>query len=297
MTASTTPPMTARFQGKVMLVTGAGSGIGRATALRFLDDGASVVVCDYNDAAARETVAMAAARGHGDRVLAVRADVSVEADTVAMVDGALARFGRLDLAFLNAGVGGAFGPLGDTRVEDWDYTFAVLVRGVFLGLKHCSNAMRRHGDGGAIVITASIAGVAGGSGSTAYSAAKAAVISLTGGAAVELAAHRIRVNAVAPGTIMTPLLHRGRPEKLTAMMASQPWPDVGQPEHIAGVVAFLCSDDAGFVTGETVVTDGGRIAQGLALFGAGTQNVLNQRAGVNHGSTGRQSLVHGKDAS
>ena len=153
-----------RFEGKTILITGAGSGIGRAAALRFADEGARVVIADYNGTAADETAQLAAQRGLGDAVATVRGDVSVEADNVAMVDVALARFGRLDFAFLNAGVGGAFGPIAETSVEDWDYTFHVLVRGVFLGAKHCSQAIRRHGEGGALVATASIAGIAGGAG-------------------------------------------------------------------------------------------------------------------------------------
>lgn len=282
---------TKRFEGRTILITGAGSGIGRAAALRFLDEGARVLAADYNQGAADETVALAAQRGCGDAILAVRGDVSSEADTIAMVQAALGRFGRLDHAFLNAGVGGAFGPIAQTTVEDWDYTFHVLVRGVFLGVKHCSQAIRAHGEGGAIVATASIAGLAGGAGSHAYSAAKAAVVSLTRSVAVELAEHRIRMNSVAPGTIMTPLLHRGRPEKIQSVLPPQPWPDMGQPENIAALAAFLCSDDAAFITGETVVADGGRIAQGLALFGAGAGNVLTQRPGVNRGSTGEPSEV------
>lgn len=284
-------PIAHRFAGKSIVITGAGSGIGRAAALRFAAEGAQVIAADYNLTAARETVALAAAQGHGHAVVAVRADVSVEADNQAMVQAAVTRFGRLDLAFLNAGVGGAFGPIEQTSVEDWDYTFHVLVRGVFLGIKHCATAIRQHGQGGAIVATASIAGLAGGAGSHAYSAAKAAVVSLTRSAATEMAAHRIRVNSVAPGTIMTPLLHRGRPEKIQSVLPPQPWPAHGQPEDIAALAAFLCSDDAAFITGETVVADGGRIAQGLALFGAGQANVLTQRPGVNRGSTGEPSVI------
>jgi NAD(P)-dependent dehydrogenase (short-subunit alcohol dehydrogenase family) len=280
--------MTAKFEGKVAVVTGGGSGIGRAATLRFVRDGARVVVADYNEAAARETAAMAGS----DRCAVVRADVALEADNAATARAAIANFGRLDFAFLNAGVGGAFGPIADTTVEEWDYTFAVLVRGVFLGIKHCSTAMRRNGDaGGAIVSTASVAGLQGGAGSHAYSAAKAAVINLTKNVAVELAQHRIRVNAVAPGTISTPLLHRGKPEKYAEVLSRQPWPDTGAPEHLADVVAFLCSHDARFVTGETIAVDGGLIARGLALWGSGADNVMTKRAGVDRGSTGEPVSV------
>ena len=276
--------MAGRFEGKVILITGGGSGIGRATALRFLDEGAAVLAADYNAESAAETAALAERRGKGKKLATFRGDVAADADNAAMVAAALNRFGQLDFAFLNAGVGGAFGPLADTTVEEWDYTFAALVRGVYLGLKHCSLAMRQRGQGGAIVATASIAGLSGGAGSHAYSAAKAAVVNLTKNVAVEFAEHRIRVNAVAPGLIMTPLLHRGHPERVAPMARRQPWPETGAPEHIAGVVSFLCSDDAAFVTGETVVADGGLIAQGVDMWGRGEANPMLRRAGVDRKS-------------
>jgi NAD(P)-dependent dehydrogenase (short-subunit alcohol dehydrogenase family) len=283
--------MAGRFEGKVMLVTGGGSGIGRATVLRFLDDGAEVLAADYNAESAAETMALARQRGTAGRLATFRGDVASDADNAAMVVAALERFGRLDCAFLNAGVGGAFGPLADTTVAEWDYTFAVLVRGVYLGLKHCSLAMRKAGQGGAIVATASIAGLSGGAGSHAYSAAKAAVVNLVKNVAAEFADYRIRVNAVAPGLIMTPLLHRGHPERVAPMASRQPWPETGAPEHIAAVVAFLCSDDAAFVTGETVVADGGLIAQGVNMWGRGEANPMLRRAGVDRGTTGESGAV------
>lgn len=286
-------PILGRFRGRSILITGAGSGIGRASALRFAAEGAQVLASDYNLQAAQETVALARSAQLEGQVIAHRGDVALESDNAAMVKAALEAFGRLDHAFLNAGVGGAFGPIEQTTVDEWDYTFQVLVRGVFLGFKHAVPAIRSHGRGGAIVLTSSIAGLVGGAGSHAYSAAKAAVVSLTRSAASELAAHRIRVNGVAPGTIMTPLLHRGRPEKIQSQLPPQPWPQAGQPEHIAASVAFLCSNDAQFITGETLVADGGRIGQGLALFGSGADNVLTQRVGVNRGSTGVPSEVRG----
>ncbi|TXL76760.1 glucose 1-dehydrogenase [Vineibacter terrae] len=280
--------MAGRLQDKVAIITGGGSGMGRDTVLHFLDEGARVMVADINEDNGRQTVALAKAQGHADRAAFVRCDVAEEAEVAAMVAAAERTFGTLDITYLNAGVGGAFGPIGETTVEGWDYTFAVLVRSVFLGMKHASQAMRRHDRGGAILSTASVAGIVGGAGSHAYSAAKAAVISLTQNVATELAPHRIRVNAIAPGVISTPLLHRGKPEKFEAQFRRQPWPERGEGRHIATVAAFLCSDDARFVTGETVKVDGGLLAQGIAIWGAGAENPLLRAPGVNYGSTGRR---------
>lgn len=279
------------LQDKVAIVTGGASGMGRATVMRFLADGARVVVADLNEANGAETVARARAQGHGERIAFVRCDVASDADVAALVAAAEQRFGRLDIAYLNAGVGGAFGPIAETSVEDWDYTFAVLTRSVFLGMKHASQAMRKHGDGGVILVTASIAGMVGGGGSHAYSAAKAAVISLIENVATELGPHRIRVVGIAPGVISTPLVHRGRPDKFEKQFRHQPWPDRGEPECIADVAAFLCSDGARFVTGETIKVDGGLLAQGVALWGTGDGNPFLRTAGVNRGSTGQAMEV------
>jgi NAD(P)-dependent dehydrogenase (short-subunit alcohol dehydrogenase family) len=265
--------------------------MGRATVMRFLADGAKVMVADLNEANGNETLAVAKAQGHGDDIAFVRCDVASEADVAAMMTETVRRFGRLDIAYLNAGVGGAFGPIAETDVADWDYTFAVLVRSVFLGMKHASSAMRKLGDGGVILVTASIAGMVGGAGSHAYSAAKAAVISLIENVAAELGPHRIRVVGIAPGVISTPLLHRGKPEKYEAQFRRQPWPDRGEPEVIADVAAFLASDDARFITGETIKVDGGLLAQGMALFGAGKDSTFLRSAGVNRGTTGEAMVV------
>ena len=280
-----------KLAGKVAIVTGGASGMGRATVMRFLAEGAKVMVADLNDANGAETLAVAKAQGHADGIAFLRCDVAKESDVAALVAETVKRFGRLDVAYLNAGVGGAFGPIAETSVEDWDYTFAVLVRSVFLGMKHASLAMRKLGDGGVILATASIAGMVGGGGSHAYSAAKAAVISLIENVAAELGGERIRVVGIAPGVISTPLLHRGRPERYEAQFKRQPWPDQGAPEHIADVAAFLCSDDARFITGETVKVDGGLLAQGVALWGTGKDNTFMKSAGVNRGSTGEAMVV------
>ncbi|MBR2819642.1 MAG: SDR family oxidoreductase [Reyranella sp.] len=280
-----------RLAGKVAIVTGGASGMGRATVMRFLGEGAKVIVADLNEANGQETLAVAKAQGHGDAVAFVRCDVAKEADVAATVAEAEKRFSRLDIAYLNAGVGGAFGPIAETSVEDWDYTFAVLVRSVFLGMKHASQAMKKHGDGGVILVTASIAGMVGGGGSHAYSASKAACISLIDNVATELGPDRIRVVGIAPGVISTPLVHRGRPEKFETQFGRQPWPDRGEPEHIADVAAFLCSDDARFITGETIRVDGGLLGQGIALWGGAKESIFMKTAGVNRGTTGEAMVV------
>src|SRR3954469_1014551 len=201
----TDEPRMSRLAGKVAVITGGASGLGRATVMRFLADGAKVIVADLNEANGRETLSVARAAGHGDNAVFLRCDVANEADVAAVVAEAVKHFGRLDIVYLNAGVGGAFGPIAETSVEDWDYTFAVLVRSVFLGMKHASSAMRKLGAGGVMLVTASIAGMVGGGSSHAFSARKAAVISLVGNVAAEPGPHRTRVVGIAPGVISTPL--------------------------------------------------------------------------------------------
>jgi NAD(P)-dependent dehydrogenase (short-subunit alcohol dehydrogenase family) len=284
-----------RLDGKVAVVTGGASGMGRATVLRFLDEGARVVVADMNEATGRETLDLARARDAAERVRFIRTDVSKEADVERMVGHALAEFGRLDCVFNNAGIGGAIGSVMETEVEDWDFTFAVLVRGVFLGIKHGARAMKERGAGGSIINTASVAGLSGGAGPAAYSACKAAVINLTRAAAVELAEHRVRVNAICPGGILTPLLHRGSEEAMKRVLENlQPWPAVGQGEHIAGVALFLASDDATFVTGEALVVDGGLTAMGPSLPRR-LRNETNfgafQFVGLDKGTTGEAPVI------
>ena len=191
--------------------------------------------------------------------------------------------------FNNAGVGGAFGPITEISVADWDRTFAVLMRSVFLGIKHGARVMIDQGRGGSIINTASVAGLGGGGGPQAYSAAKAAVINLTLTAAVELAAHRIRVNAICPGLIYTPLAVGRNEERLREQMPTfQPWPDAGQPDDIAGVALWLAGPDSGFVTGEAMRVDGGLLAAGPRLVGMTDPHGAFQRyAGFADGTTGR----------
>lgn len=290
--------MAGRFEGRAAVVTGGASGIGRAAVLRFLEEGASVAFADLNDANAEETLALARAAGHGGRIAYVRADVTDEAAVKDCFERAAARWGRLDIAFLNAGIGGAIGPVTETTVEEWDTSFAFLVRSVFLGAKHAAPAMRANPGGpdgrpagGAIVATGSVAGLSGGGGPHAYSAAKAAVINLVRSLALELASYRIRVNGVAPGLIDTPLAHGGDPSRLPDMSERQPWPDRGRPEDIAAAAAFLASDDARFITGETITVDGGVMANSSNIWGLGENCRFLQKAGLNKGTTGLENVV------
>lgn len=295
-----------RFEGRVAVVTGGSSGIGRATVLRLLDEGASVVVADYNETTGAALVDEVGARSTGDekRLRFVRTDVSQEADVERAVATAVDEFGRLDVMVNNAGLGGAFGPVESIEVDDWDFTFGVLVRGVFLGVKHATRAFKRQEEGGAIVNTASVAGLRAGAGPLAYSTAKAGVINLTRSAALELAADRIRVNAVCPGGINTPLLNYGNADAMGQFLDQlQPWPEHGRPDDIAAAICFLASDDARFVTGEALVVDGGlTISSGGQLpgarqgrrrgGGAGGASVLPEGAtGVSKGSTGEAPVI------
>ncbi|MEM1249259.1 MAG: SDR family oxidoreductase [Acidobacteriota bacterium] len=277
-----------KLQGRVAVVTGGASGMGLASVLRFLDEGASVLVADYNAEAGAAFLEQAGRRGLADQVDFLRTDVASEPDVEAMCARAVERFGRLDVVFNNAGVGGAIGPLTETTVEDWDYTFDVLAKGVFLGIKHGARVLRRQGQGGCILNTASIAGLSGDGGPLAYSAAKAAVINMTRSAAVELAEDHIRVNAICPGFIVTPLAAVGNPEVEEDFQRAQPWPEAGQGDHIAGAAVFLASEDAAFVTGEALVVDGGLTAAGPEITKRfpKTSGRNLRVSGVTKGSTG-----------
>lgn len=282
---STDTPAPAR----TALVTGGASGIGRATVETLLARGWAVVAADLNPEAGRRLLDEVAG---GDRLDFIRADVSEEEQVLAAVTRVRERFGAIGCVVNNAGVGGAFGPLTEIEVEDWDYTFAVLVRGVFLGIKHGARAMREQGSGGSIVNTASPAGLAAGLGPQAYSTAKAGVMSLTRVAAVELAADRIRVNAVNPGVVLTPLM--GDADTVapgSPMREALPWPDYGTPEDLARVIAFLAGEEAGYVTGETIAVDGGLMASGPLGGPENRAGGPTSVVGVNRGLTGAGATV------
>ena len=281
--------MANRLEGKVAVVTGGGNGIGRATVLRFLAEGArGVVVADLNVETGNETIELARKAGHGDRARFVRTNVAEEADVATALAAAPKAWARLDCVFNNAGIAGAIGPITHIAVEDWDFTMNVLVRGVFLGMKHGARILKGQREGGSIISTASVAGLSGGDGPQAYSAAKAAVINLTRVVAIELAPDRIRVNCICPGGINTPLLHRGSPEAMGQLLdGAQPWPEHGRPEDIAGAALYLASDDARFVTGAAMVVDGGMTAiGGNAMRGSIGGATAVQLIGVDKGSTG-----------
>jgi len=255
-----------RLAGRVAVVTGGASGIGKAAALRMCEAGARIMVGDLDEAAAEQLLADAVAAGHAKHVAFRRTDVSAEDDVAALIAAAVDEFGDLHIVFNNAGVSDTLDPIVDVSVEHWDRVFAVNARGVFLGIKHGARAMLAAGHGGAIVNTSSIDGLSASSGYPSYSAAKAAVINLTRVAAVELAPTRIRVNVICPGGVLTPMLARGDTEGARTWLEHlQPWPEACLPEDVAAVVEFLASDDARFITGETVTVDGGLMAGGARL--------------------------------
>ena len=283
-----------RLEGKVAVITGGASGMGLASAMRFLVEGAQVIIADYNSVTGEAALKDAAAAGFGESVSFIRTDVAREEDVVAMLEHAVGRFGRLDIVFNNAGVGGAIGPVTETSVADWDYTFDVLAKGVFLGIKHSARIMREQKSGGSIINTASIAGLSGDGGPLVYSAAKAAVINLSMSAAVELAPDLIRVNTICPGFIATPLAESGDPEGTRIQFAkAQPWPDYGQGDHIAGAALYFASDDSLFVTGEKLVVDGGLMAAGpkLSEVFPSTSARNAKVSGVTKGSTGAANEI------
>lgn len=250
------------FADKVALVTGASTGIGRATALAFAREGARVVVADVNTERGPETVR--AIEQAGGKAAFAKCDVSRGADVEAAVKLAVATWGRLDVAFNNAGIEGAQAPCADYPEDSFRRVIDVNLTGAFLCMKHEIPAMLAAG-GGAIVNCSSILGHVGFANSAAYVAAKHGVLGLTKTVALEYAERRVRVNAICPAFIATPMLERAGMLKdettRAAMDALHPMNRMGTPEEIAAATLFLCSDAASFITGEALLADGGYVAR------------------------------------
>lgn len=250
--------MSGRLDGKVAVITGGASGMGEATARLFVQEGARVVIGDLQAALAAKVAA-----DIGPNCVAVGVDVTRAEDVQSLVRTAVERFGKLDIMYNNAGIGGGEGKIGDTAEEYFDRVIAVDLKGVWLGMKHALPYLLLNG-GGSIISTSSVAGVLGAEGWAGYSAAKAGVIQLTRVCATEYAGSGIRANCICPGVIVTPLAYANPnwPPIDPAVMrqraaAMQPIPRAGEPEDVARTALWLASDDSSFVTGQAIAVDGG----------------------------------------
>jgi len=252
--------LTRELDGKVALLTGATSGIGRATAVLFAKAGAKVVASGRREPEGQQTLELIRAAG-GDGLF-VQTDVSQASDVESLVQKTVDTFGRLDVAFNNAGIEGVWVPIARQSEADWDRTIAINLKGVWLCLKYEIRQMLKQGSAGAIVNMASVTGLVGGGGAAAYSASKHGVIGLTKSAALETARNRIRINAVCPAVIETPMEQRlfGAPAAHQSALAMHPLGRFGTPAEIAQAVLWMCSDRASFMTGQSLVLDGGFLA-------------------------------------
>ena len=252
--------MNISFEKQVALVTGAASGIGLATAKAFAQSGASVALADWNEKAVRSAAEELAGQGH--KTLAIRCDVADDAQVEAMMDQTVAAFGRLDAAYNNAGVQNELAEAADQTREDFDRVVGINLRGVWSCMKFELRQMRKQGSG-TIVNCSSLGGLVGSPERGIYHAAKHGVLGFTKSAALEYAARGIRINAICPGLIQTPMSDQmvaaGQGEALKEMEKSIPMGRVGRPEEIANAVVWLCSDAASYVTGQSISVDGGFI--------------------------------------
>jgi NAD(P)-dependent dehydrogenase (short-subunit alcohol dehydrogenase family) len=250
-----------RFEGKVALVTGGGSGIGRATSLAFANEGAKVVIDDINVEGGEETLAMV--KSAGGEAIFVKANVSKATEVEALVQKAIDTYGRLDCAYNNAGVGEPLKRVHKTSEDNWDRVMATNLKGVYLCMKYEIPHMLKQGKG-AIVNTSSLAGLKGLSGQAAYVASKHGVVGLTKSAAIEYATLGIRINCICPGVINTPLIApnmKDRPHVQKGYIEMEPIGRLGRPEEIASAVLWLCSDEASFAIGSIFSVDGGVVAR------------------------------------
>ena len=246
--------MAERFQGQVALVTGGSSGIGRAAAVAFAAEGASVVVAARREVESEETVQLI--RDAGGEAIAVRTDVAVASDVESLVDRTVEAYGRLDCAFNNAGTSGGSGPIHEVEEDAWDQVLDTNLKGVWLCMKYQIPQMLSQG-GGMIVNTSSDAGLIGWSGSAVYTASKWGVIGLTKSAALQYIGDGIRINAVCPGFIRTPMTDSTDPRAEEQMVAATPAGRIGTVDEVVGAVLWLCSDEASFVVGHPLSMDGG----------------------------------------
>jgi NAD(P)-dependent dehydrogenase (short-subunit alcohol dehydrogenase family) len=250
--------MNISFENKVALVTGAASGLGLATANAFAESGAAVVLADWNETAVHSMAEKLAAQGY--KALAISCDVADDTQVQAMIDQTVATFGRLDAAYNNAGVQNILAETADATREDFDRVLSINLRGIWSCMKFELRQMRKQGSG-AIVNCSSIGGLVGGAGRGTYHAAKHGVLGLTTSAALEYAAQGIRINAVCPGLIRTPMGDQmkaaGQADALDAMLKDVPLGRLGRPEEIANAVLWLCSDAATLMVGHALVVDGG----------------------------------------